>query len=112
MRCPELANDLFGGDPLTVGNLQATCANSGLETCSILAIELAAIVILLYEIEANLGAFREIDDILGETAMLRTDPLRGRIPSVLFHATSLPPLPRRAPLTWGNRLKQPLRRPS
>jgi hypothetical protein len=68
VRCPELANDLFHRDPLTVGNLLTACANRGLETCSILGIELVAIAILLYELEVNLGAFREIDDILDDNA--------------------------------------------
>jgi hypothetical protein len=68
VRCPEFADDLFGGDPFSVGNLLAACANRGLETSPILGIELFAIVVLLDELKANLGAFREIDDILDDNA--------------------------------------------
>ena len=68
MRCPEFADDLFRRDPLALGNLLAACADRGLETCPILGIELVAIAILRYELEANLGAFREIDDILDNNA--------------------------------------------
>jgi len=66
VRCPEFAYDLFRRDPLAIGDLLATRANRGLETSPILGIGLVAIVILLDEIEANLGAFREIDDILDD----------------------------------------------
>ena len=68
MRCPEFADDLFRGDPLAIGDLLATRANRSLETSPILGIELAAIVVLLDKLEANLGAFREIDDILDHNA--------------------------------------------
>ncbi|MGA7741248.1 MAG: hypothetical protein WBP56_17215 [Polyangia bacterium] len=68
MRCPEFADDLFRGDPLAIGDLLATRANRGLETSPILGIELVAIVVLLDKLEANLGAFREIDDILDHNA--------------------------------------------
>lgn len=68
MRGPEFADDLFRRDPLALGNLLAASADRGLETCPILGIELFAVVILRYELEANLGAFREIDDILDDNA--------------------------------------------
>jgi hypothetical protein len=68
VRCPEFADDLFRWDPLALRNLLAACANRGLETCPILGIELVKFVILLYELEANLSAFREIDDILDDNA--------------------------------------------
>ncbi len=68
MRGPELADDLFRRDPLALGNLLAACADRGLKTCPILGIELFAVVILRYELEADLGAFREIDDILDDNA--------------------------------------------
>ena len=68
MRCPEFADDLFRGDPLALGDLLATRANRGLETSPILGIELVAIVVLFDKLEANLGAFREIDDILDHNA--------------------------------------------
>jgi len=68
VRCPELTDDLFRRDPFALSNLLAAIANRGLETSPILGIELFAIVILLHELEANLGAFREIDDILDDNA--------------------------------------------
>ena len=68
MRCPEFADDLCRGDPLAIGDLLATRANRGLETSPILGIELVAIVVLFDKLEANLGAFREIDDILDHNA--------------------------------------------
>ena len=68
MRCPEFADDLFRGDPLAIGDLMATRANRCLETSPILGIELVAIVVLLDKLEANLGAFREIDYILDHNA--------------------------------------------
>ena len=68
MRCPEFADDLFRGDPLAIGDLLATRANRDIETSPILGIELVAIVVLFDKLEANLGAFREIDDILDHNA--------------------------------------------
>jgi hypothetical protein len=74
VRCPEFADDLFSWNALAVCNLLAAFAYRGLETNPILGIELVAVVILLDELKANLGTFREIDDILDDdsTALYAT----------------------------------------
>jgi hypothetical protein len=84
VRCPEFADDLFRGDTLALGNLLAACANRRLETYPILGIELVAIVILLYELKANLGAFREVDDILDDNATAFNATMQQR------HTTRIP----------------------
>ena len=66
MRCPELADNLLRRDAPALGNLLTAFANRGLQASPILGIELVTVVILLDELEANLGAFREIDDILDD----------------------------------------------
>ena len=67
MRCPEFADDLFRRNPLAVGNLLPAPGNRGLKPCPVFGIELT-VIILLYELKANLGAFREIDGILDDNA--------------------------------------------
>jgi hypothetical protein len=64
--CPEFSDNLLRRDPLALGNLLTAFANRGLEAKPILGIELISVVILLDELEANLGAFRKIDDILDD----------------------------------------------
>ena len=66
MRRPEFADNLLRRDPPALSNLLTAFANRGLQASPILGIELVTVVILLDEFEANLGAFREIDDILDD----------------------------------------------
>jgi hypothetical protein len=66
VRCPKFADNLLRRDPLALGNLLTAFANRGLEAKPILGIELVTVAILLDELKANLGAFREIDDILDD----------------------------------------------
>jgi hypothetical protein len=67
-RCPEFADDLLSRNAFAVCNLLTAFAYCGLETSPILGIELVAVVILLDELKANLGTFREIDDLLDDNS--------------------------------------------